>query len=354
MRLFGRKRSAPVTEQRRDEPAPPAQPLPPFEGTDDELAVELERATELARAGELDGERRLIHLRNQAGIRRLLYATDSAAFPEPDWSSLPPADGLPAFTRDEVDPALLRAAIERDGCLLIRGLIDPAAASWLVTQIDRSFIERDRHDDGVSADAHLYDEFVPDPRFGEELARPWIKAGGGVLASDSPALSFQLLELLRSVRLPELVEGYLGDRALITAQKTTLRKAEPKVPGGWHQDGKFMGPVRALNLWLALSRCGDIAPGLDIVPRRIAHLVTTQTEEAQLDYVASQAVVERIAGDTPVQRPIFEPGDALLFDELFLHKTGSDPAMPHARYAIENWFFGASGFPREYAPIAVE
>jgi hypothetical protein len=57
--------------------------------------------------------------------------------------------------------------------------------------------------------------------------------------------------------------------------------------------------------------------------------------------------------DAPVIRPIFEPGDALLFDELFLHKTGSDPATPNPRFAIENWFFGGSGFPSEYAPLAV-
>ncbi len=55
----------------------------------------------------------------------------------------------------------------------------------------------------------------------------------------------------------------------------------------------------------------------------------------------------------PIVRPIFEPGDALFFDELFLHKTGSDPSMPKPRYAIENWFFGGSAFPREYGPLAV-
>ena len=52
-------------------------------------------------------------------------------------------------------------------------------------------------------------------------------------------------------------------------------------------------------------------------------------------------------------RPIFEPGDAIFFDELFLHQTGSDPAMPRPRYAVENWFFGGSSFPAEYAPVAV-
>ena len=52
-------------------------------------------------------------------------------------------------------------------------------------------------------------------------------------------------------------------------------------------------------------------------------------------------------------RPIFEPGDALFFDELFLHQTGSDPSMPKPRFAIESWFFGGSAFPAEYGPLAV-
>ncbi len=114
-----------------------------------------------------------------------------------------------------------------------------------------------------------------------------------------------------------------------------------------------MGEVRSLNLWLSLSRCGDVSPGLDILPRRLEHYVATATDEAVLDYTISQRNVDDVAGETPVLRPIFEPGDALFFDELFLHQTGSDASMPNPRYAVENWFFGASGFPDEYAPIAV-
>jgi hypothetical protein len=114
-----------------------------------------------------------------------------------------------------------------------------------------------------------------------------------------------------------------------------------------------MGDVRSLNLWLSLSRCGDVAPGLDIVPRRLDYLVTTQTEEAMLDYTISQTKAEEAARDTPIVRPVFEPGDAMFFDDLFLHKTGSDPSMPDPRFAIENWFFGPSGFPSEYAPLLV-
>jgi hypothetical protein len=177
--------------------------------------------------------------------------------------------------------------------------------------------------------------------------------GGGLLAVDSPDLSFEMFEMFRAAGLPELVGRYLGEPPLISAQKTTLRKADPSVAGHWHQDGKFMGPVRALNLWLSLSRCGDEAPGLDLVPRRFDYFLTTQTDGEMLDYTASDRVVEEAAGDKGILRPIFEPGDALFFDELFMHKTGSDPSMPKPRFAIENWFFGGSAFPTEYVPLAV-
>jgi hypothetical protein len=114
-----------------------------------------------------------------------------------------------------------------------------------------------------------------------------------------------------------------------------------------------MGDVRSLNLWLSLSRCGDQAPGLDIVPRRLDKYLSAGAEGAVHDIAITQALVEQAAGDTPIIRPIFEPGDALFFDEKFLHQTGSDPSMRKPRYAIENWFFGGSAFPEEYAPIAV-
>jgi hypothetical protein len=194
---------------------------------------------------------------------------------------------------------------------------------------------------------------VPHSRFGPVNERPWIKEGGGVLAIDSPTLSFEMLELFRSAGVPELVSGYLGEPALISVQKTTLRKAEPSVPGAWHQDGAFMGDVRSLNLWMALSRCGDVAPGLDIVPRRLEEFAETGTDEAMLSYQVSQRSAETAAAGAAIVRPVFEPGDALFFDEMCLHQTASDPSMPNPRFAIENWFFGGSAFPPEFAPVAV-
>jgi hypothetical protein len=326
-----------------------------FEGTDAELEAEIESLNERARGRVRTEELRLLmHLRNLAGIRRLEAAdARSPRHPDADFGALGDRGPLPEVAPDELSAGLLRAAIERHGALLVRGLVPRPAAGAFADQIERCFAEREQHDTGLRHDAGYYAEFVPDPRYGVHMGRGWIKQGGGVLAADSPRLSFEMLEMLGGAGVPALVEGYLGEPPLISAEKTTLRKAEPSVGGAWHQDGKFMGQVNALNLWLALSRCGDDAPGLDVVPRRLEHHVRTETDEAMFDNMVSQRMAEEAAGDLPILRPVFEPGDALLFDELFLHKTGSDASMRRPRFAIESWFFGPSGFPGDYAPLAV-
>jgi hypothetical protein len=324
-----------------------------FSGSDEELRAEIDHLTEQNRARrDREVERRLLQLRHEAGIR-LLGATDSPEHPAPDFDRLPEADGLPDIAAEDLTPGLLRAGILRDGSLLVRGLVPREDAIAFANEIDRSFTERDRHDNGGSAADGYYEEFEPDERFSAPISRPWIKEGGGVLAADSPKLGSQMLGMFDRAGLPRLVRDYLGEPEAISAQKTTLRKAEPQVGGAWHQDGAFMGEVRALNLWLSLSRCGDESPGLDIVPRRLDDLVAAGTEGTFLSYQVSQQNAEDAAGDTPIVRPIFEPGDALFFDELCLHQTGSDPAMPNPRFAIESWFFGGSAFPGDYAPIAV-
>jgi hypothetical protein len=329
---------------------PPA-PLEEFEGDDAALEQEIDRLTDRNRSQPAsEQERMLLHLRNLLAIRRLDNGMATREHPEPDYSRIP--DGpLVEIGPAELTPAVLRAGILRRGAVLVRGLVDRDRARELAREIDRCFIERARHDADRSFNERYYVPFDHDPRRGVRLLREWIKEGGGVLAVDSPGVSFELGEALNQAALPELVEGYLGGPPLISGDKTTLRKAEPSISGAWHQDGKFMGPVRALNLWLALSDCGRDAPGLDLVPRRLEEHVQTETDEAMMLNQVSQRAAEEAAGDQPILRPIFEPGDALLFDELFLHKTASDPAMRKPRYAVESWFFAPSGFPSNYVPL---
>lgn len=310
------------------------------------------RANRERRDAELD--RRLLRLRHLAGIQLLDRAPAAPAFADPSFDSLANGSSPPEVGPRELTPELLRAAILRHGCLLVRGLVETDEALGLAADIDRAFRAREALSREGSAPEGYYEPFSLEPQFGDLPDRPWIEEAGGVLAVDSPKPAFDMLEAFDRAGLLEAVHGYLGERAVLSAQKCTLRKVEPELPGHWHQDGKFLGQVRALNVWLSLSRCGDEAPGLDIVPRRVDRLLASGAEAGTMFpiHIPDELVVEA-AEDAGILRPIFEPGDALLFDELFVHETGSDPDMPKPRYAIESWFFGPSAFPGDYAPLAV-
>ncbi len=304
-------------------------------------------------AREPQVEREIRRLRHLAGIELIQNAPSDPVHPEPA-AAVPPRgeqSRCPEITPEELTPEILRASILDAGCLLVRGLMDEQRALNLAADIDRSFEIRDQLSEGESDEAGFYNEMEPEPSY-RIPEREWVEEGGGVLAADSPRMLFDMLDAFEQAGLRGVIEGYLGETPAISAQKCTLRKALPEVAGGWHQDGRFMGDdIRALNVWLSLSRCGDVAPSMDVVPTRL-ELVETGGEGAYLDFINSQENVEKAAGETGIVRPIFNPGDALLFDELFMHQTGSDPSMPNPRYAIESWFFGPSAYPDNYVPIA--
>jgi hypothetical protein len=303
-------------------------------------------------------ERRLVGLRHRAGLELAGRPAADLSYPAPDFDRLSDGSGVPEVAPDELTPGLLRAALLRRGCLLVRGLVDAGQATRLVEGIDRAFEARDERKANRSADRAYYERFEPVPKFDLGTERWWLEHndGGGVWSADSPRVMFDMFDTFERSGLRQLATEYLGERPAIGVNKCTLRRVTPDVGQGfslWHQDGAFLGDVRALNVWLSLSRCGDVAPGLDIVPRRLDHVLPTGTEGAVFDWSVSQTLVEEAAGDVGIARPIFEPGDVLLFDEMCLHSTAAEPEMPNARYAIENWFFGPSGFPGNYAPMAV-
>ena len=320
----------------------------------EDLLAEIEELTRQNRENpDAQSEIRLVALRHAVGIRHHDAPELRAAYPEPAFDQLPDRNGdLAGVAPEQLSPELIRAGILRDGCLLVRGLVDPQVALALADDIDRAFEARDAIAAGGSADPAFYDEFVPAPAFRESLGRDWVAGGGGLWAADSPKLLFEMLDTFDRAGLRDAIRGYLGEPPVISVQKCTLRRVDPDAGRGWHQDGAFMGDVRALNVWLSLSHCGDEAPGMDVVPRRLDHIVPTGTEGAIFEWSVSEQVAEEAAGEAGVLRPVFEPGDVLLFDELFLHSTAAEPEMPKSRWAIESWFFGASASPAEYSPLA--
>jgi hypothetical protein len=300
-------------------------------------------------------ERRILELRHRAGVALGLQSSGDAGYPEPDIDALPDGD-LPEVGPEELTPELLRAAIVGHGALLVRGMLDPAEAERLAGEIEQAFQAHEAHKEGGSVPEAYYEEFNPESGF-QLGSRAWVNTASGLWGTDSPRVMFSMLEAMDRAGLQRVATGYLGERPAISVEKCTLRRVNPDfLPGNnysaWHQDGAFLGDVRALNVWLTLSRCGDVAPGLDIVPKRLDYIAPTGGEGTAFNWSVSQQVAEECAGDLGVKRPIFQPGDVMLFDELFLHSTAADPGMTETRYAIETWFFGPSAFPDEYTPLA--
>jgi hypothetical protein len=262
--------------------------------------------------------------------------------------------GPPEIRASELSATTLAAGILHHGCLLVRGLLPPDKVALLRHDIDEAFAVSAPTEDGAAPPAAppWYIPFTPDQPYSIGMARSWVREGGGVYTVDSPRSLFDVLEVFDEVGVRDAIEGYLGERPVLSVKKWTLRRVPLESGTDWHQDGAFIGEqVRSVNVWLALSDCGVDAASLDIVPKRLG-LVDTGTEGAQFDWSVGPGVVDRVAGDEGVVRPQFSAGDALLFDHLFLHRTGVSPGMTKERYAIESWFFAPTDYPGPQIPIA--
>jgi hypothetical protein len=196
--------------------------------------------------------------------------------------------------------------------------------------------------------------FKPVPPYSVGGGRQWIWDQGSVWAVDSPRGLFDLTEILRGIGLIDVIAEYLGEWPALSVKKCTLRKVPADTGTNWHQDGAFLGEaIRTLNVWIALSPCGDDSPSLDVVPRRLDRIVETGTEGALFDWSVGEPVADRLLEGRPPVRPRFAAGDAMLFDELFLHRTGVSPGMARDRYTVESWFFAPSSYPHDQIPIVV-
>jgi ectoine hydroxylase-related dioxygenase (phytanoyl-CoA dioxygenase family) len=265
---------------------------------------------------------------------------------------------IPTVAASDLSAEAIADGVLRHGCLLVRELIPPEVAENLVAGIDRVFEGRDANAAGAPVDETTpwFEPFEPDPEYAAAVAlgRGFVNKGSGTWIGDSPRLLFQLLETFEDVGLREMITAYFGERPAMSLNKGTLRRV-PAAGGTewWHQDGAFLGrDIRSLNVWVAMTGCGRDAPGMDLVPKRMDGIVEPGKRGADFDWSLSDEEAREVAGNAVV-RPIFEPGDALLFDHLFLHRTGTDPGMTETRYATETWFFAPSAYPnaREQVPL---
>lgn len=298
--------------------------------------------------------RRLVRLRHEA-----YWDLKSSDGPS-SWPVIAPSDDLvtagpPIVSPEELTPELLSTGILKHGCVHVRRLVPEDRVQLLVDGIDRALAGFDAYASGASADETTpwFEPLQPRSEYSVGLKRKWVRDSGGVWTADSPRVLSELVDTINSVGLGRAITAYFGERPVLSANKCTLRRvAVDTTDANWHQDGAFLGDgIRSVNVWLSLSHCGRDAPGLDIVPRRLDRVVETGTEGAIFPWAVGPGVVERVSGENPACRPVFEPGDVLLFDDLFLHRTAVDPAMTRERYAIETWFFAPSAYPEGQIPL---
>jgi hypothetical protein len=264
--------------------------------------------------------------------------------PRPDLT-----DRIPELGARELTADWLGGAIQSHGSLIVRGLLPAARMSGYIEAIEQAFVARERN-----AGAEQSDYAPLEPVNGHNLAmdRAFV-SHVTVLMVDAPHFLARWMDEIEDCGVLGAVSSYLGERPALSANKATLYRL-PHNPGSqWHQDGAFLGEgVRTVNLWVACTECGVDAPGLDIIPWRLGAIVPTGTHGSQFKWSVGEAYAEQLAANRRIATPHFRPGDAILFDQLCLHRTASRPGMTRGRYAIETWMFAPSHY-RDGVPLLI-
>jgi hypothetical protein len=296
---------------------------------------------------------RLVDLRHQAA-HSYVPGTGRTPWPPGYGDSFPHVSGrLPETGIAELNAALLGGAVAHHGALIVRAMFDDAQVRRSVEAIDNAQAARD-NGSTEAVESGCYRPFPANTERQEALRQRAATAGGTWLA-DSPVSAADMLEGLSSAGVIDVISDHLGERPFFSLQKSVMRRVPAK--GGvatWHQDGSFLdADVRTMNVWVALSRCGGDhpSPALEVIPRRMAEILPVH--DAPTPYAISFDVVNQIASETPAIRPEFAPGDAIMFDERFLHRTYLDHFMSEPRYALECWFFAPSHSASGYIPFLV-
>jgi hypothetical protein len=295
---------------------------------------------------------RLAELRRDAFP--ILHAQPATPWPLEFEDPFPGETNLIDLPRSEATPEVVGGAIRHHGCILVRGLLDPDVAGRLVGLIERSFTALEAANEGASPEqtSPWYKPLEPHPDFPPNLYNQieeranlrWFR----VCTLDSPRTMFEVIDAYEKAGIGDIVRRYLGARPVLTGGKWALRRMPKRKISGWHQEASVFPkvPIRTMNVWLALTPCGDDSPSLDVVPRReaVVHPVGK-------NFMMVPEQVESITAGAPKVSPRYEPGDAMLFDEMLIHRTNTAKTMESVRYSIESWFFAPSGHPLELGPI---
>jgi ectoine hydroxylase-related dioxygenase (phytanoyl-CoA dioxygenase family) len=287
--------------------------------------------------------------------RHLAFYQHAESIPRPDW---PPRasdprpdliDRIPEIGPGALNAENLAGALLNHGSLIVRGLLSQQLAASLLADVDRAYDTRANAADDGRQSWYVPFQTERDPQLA--LSRGF-SGDTSMLTSDSPHFFARWADVLEQCGALGAVSAYLAERPVVSAHKTRMYRV-PANPGTqWHQDGAFLGArTRTVNLWVALTACGEDAPGLEIVPWRLNDIVPPGTHGSIFDWSVGEGKVVELAGDRQLVSPRYAPGDAMLFDHLCLHRTGVRPGMTRGRYALETWMFAPSTYPDSSALV---
>jgi hypothetical protein len=265
--------------------------------------------------------------------------------------------GIPEVRASELTTEILGGAVAHHGCLIVRGVFSPEQIERTVAAIERTHEHHEADvEGGGPAPAGPDDDawYRPFPTDGHnEILRRMVAVQGGTWLADSPTSTAQVLDELEAAGVTGAITGHLGERPYFSLHKSTLRRSQPAYNlVAWHQDGSFYDPdVRTMNVWVALSPCGGRypSPGLEVIPRRFEEILPV--DGVMTKHSISYELIAELAAECPTVIPEFEPGDAMLFDEHFVHRTHLTEGMTDIRYALECWFFAPSHVVSNYVPL---
>jgi hypothetical protein len=263
----------------------------------------------------------------------------------------------------------ISGTVVHHGAVLVRGLFSAPMTQTIVDALLAAFEAMDRSMAGSPVE-DTAPHFVPlelHERFPNRYRGPRRRAENTkVLVAESPEVTFLLFDAFDRVGLRDVFTRHFGSTPVLTENKWTIRHMPNKSFSAWHQEASVFrsderrlnasnqshqeasvlrsDELRALNVWIALKRCGPgtDAPGLDVVPRHEDRLYPTVPKR----WILTKETFKEAVGDAPVVMPIYEPGDAIFFDDRTLHRTHCEPSMDGVRYSVESWVFAPSGVPR--------
>jgi hypothetical protein len=246
---------------------------------------------------------------------------------------------LPEVAATELTAEHIRSGLLRHGALLVRGVVPEQHLATLTAFLD-----------GKEAKGRASQEQL------DEAARDAMRKGLPRLMC-SPSAVYDLIEIYKDVGLGETIAEYLGARPLLVGERIRVTRQRGGFGLPWHQDAAFYGGVfGAVNVWLAISPSGRESPGLNVVPRRFDDVCGLREGESlplPLEYGQrfTPQLIEELVGEHSVGDPEFRPGDALLFDEMTLHRTSQRAWKFPYRDSAVMWFLAPSRVPDGVTPL---